>query len=71
MDILEQGWCSKGLLSARGSVAGPSSPPPVAGALLINDGEFACRDAASSKSFLEEDIEAGAFLHRNGRQVLC
>ena len=60
----------EGLLLSRGRVAG-SPPPPVAGALLINDGEFACRGAASSKSFLEEDIEAGTFLYRNGRQVLC
>lgn len=30
---------------------------------VINDGEFACRDAASSKSLLEEDIEASTFLN--------
>lgn len=60
-------WYSKGCFCP-----GPGAPlPPVAGALLLSDGEFACRDAASSKSFLEEDIEASTFLRRDGRQVLC
>lgn len=46
------------LLLSRGRLLAP-----VAGDLLINDGEFACRDAASSKSLLEEDIETSTFLN--------
>lgn len=43
-------------------------PPPVAGAWLGRDGECACRDSASSKSFLGGNVEhscldmAGRFL---------
>lgn len=71
MDVLKHAqMVREGQLLSRSSVAG-SPPPPEAGALLITDGEFACRGAASSKSFLEEDIETRTFLHRNGRQVLC
>jgi len=70
MDVLKQApWGSKGCLCAGAAQQGLLLP--MAGALLTSDGEFARRGAASSKSFLEEDIDAGTFLPRNGRQVLC